>query len=40
METMEATQRRESDVGDVSDAESEEVEVEETAGEDATEEHF
>jgi hypothetical protein len=38
LETMEATQRRAPDVGDVSDAKSEEVEVEEAAGEDATEE--
>jgi hypothetical protein len=37
---MEATQRRAPDVGDVSDAESEEVEVEEVAGEDAAEERL
>jgi hypothetical protein len=37
---MEATQRRAPDVGDVNDAESEEVEVEEAAGEDAAEEHL
>jgi len=32
LETMEATQRRAPDVGDVSDAESEEIEVEEAGG--------
>jgi len=36
MEIMEETQRREPDVGDVTDAESEEVEVEEATGEEAT----
>jgi hypothetical protein len=35
---MEETQRREPDVGDISDAESEEVEAKEVAGEDVTEE--
>jgi hypothetical protein len=35
---MEATQRRETDIGDVRDAESEEVEVEEAIGEDVAEE--
>jgi hypothetical protein len=40
LETMEATQRRAPDVGDVSDAESEEVEVEEAAGEDVAEERL
>ena len=40
METMEAAWRRTPDVGDVSDAESEEVEVEESTGEDAAEEHL
>jgi hypothetical protein len=40
MEAMEATQRRAPDVGDVSDAESEEVEVEEATGEDAAEERL
>jgi hypothetical protein len=38
LETMEETQRRAPDVGDVSDAESEEVEVEEATGEDVAEE--
>jgi hypothetical protein len=38
LETMEATQRRALDVGDVSDAESEEIEVEEVGGEDVAEE--
>jgi hypothetical protein len=40
MEAMEATQRRAPDIGDVSDAESEEVEVEEAVGEDAAEERL
>jgi hypothetical protein len=40
MEAMEAAQRRAPDVGDVSDAESEEVEVEEAAGEDVAEERL
>jgi hypothetical protein len=40
MEAMEATQRRAPDVGDVSDAESEEVEVEEAVGEDVAEERL
>jgi hypothetical protein len=35
---METMQRREPDVGDVSDAENEEVEVEEVVGEDVAEE--
>jgi hypothetical protein len=34
LETMEAVQRRETNAGDVSEEESEEVEVEEFAGED------
>jgi hypothetical protein len=38
LETMEATQRRAPDIGDVSEAESEEVEVEEAAGEYTVEE--
>jgi hypothetical protein len=40
LKTMEATQRRALDVGGVSDAEGEEVEVEEVAGEDAAEERL
>jgi hypothetical protein len=40
MEAMEATQRRAPDVGDVSDVESEEVEVEEATGEDVAEERL
>ena len=40
LETMEETQIREPDVGDVSDAKSEEVEVEESIGEDAAKEHL
>jgi hypothetical protein len=40
LETMEAMQRRTPDVGDVSEAESEEVEVEEAAGEDVVEERL
>jgi Icc-related predicted phosphoesterase len=40
MEVMEVAQRRAPDVGDVSDAESEEAEVEEAIGEDATEERL
>jgi hypothetical protein len=40
LDAMETTQRRAPDVGDVSDAESEEIEVEEVAGEDAAEEHL
>jgi hypothetical protein len=40
LETMETTQRRVPNVGDVSDAESEEVEVEEAAGEDVVEERL
>ena len=38
LETMEATQRIALDVGDVNDAESEEIEVEEAGGEDVAEE--
>jgi hypothetical protein len=37
---MEATQRRALDAGDINDAESEEVEVEEAAGENVVEEHL
>jgi hypothetical protein len=40
LEIMEATQRREPDAGDVSEAKSEEVEVEEAAGEDVVEERL
>jgi hypothetical protein len=40
LETMEATQRRAPDAGDISDAESEEVEVEEAAGENIAEERL
>jgi hypothetical protein len=40
MEVMEATQRRAPDAGDVSDAESEDVEVEEAAGENVAEERL
>jgi len=40
MEAMEATKRRALGVGDVNDAESEDVEVEEAEGEDATEERL
>jgi hypothetical protein len=40
MEAMEATQRRAPDIGDVSDAESEEAEVEEAVGEDVVEERL
>jgi hypothetical protein len=40
MEEMEAAQRRAPDVGDASDAKSEEAEVEEAAGEDVVEEHL
>jgi hypothetical protein len=39
-ETMEEAQRRAPDIGDVSDVESEEVEVEEAAGEDVAEERL
>jgi hypothetical protein len=38
LEAMEATHRRAPDVGDISDAESEEVEVEEVVGENVSEE--
>jgi hypothetical protein len=37
---MEAAKRRAPDVGDIDDAESEEVEVEEYTGEDAAKEHL
>jgi hypothetical protein len=37
---MEATQRRAPDAGDINDAESEEVEVEEAAGENVVEERL
>jgi hypothetical protein len=40
LDAMETTQRRAPDVGDVSDAERKEIEVEEAAGEDATKEHL
>jgi hypothetical protein len=40
MEAMEVAQRREPNFGDVSDAESEVVEVEEAAGEDVVEERL
>ena len=40
MEIMELAQRRIPNVRDVSDVESEEVEVEEAAGEDVVEEHL
>jgi hypothetical protein len=40
MEAMEAAQRRAPDAGDISDAESEEVEVEEAAGENVAEERL
>jgi hypothetical protein len=40
LDSMETTQRRELDVGDVSDAESEEMEVEGAVGEDVVEEHL
>jgi hypothetical protein len=40
LDAMETTQRRAPDVGDVSDAESEEIEVEEAAGEDVVEERL
>jgi hypothetical protein len=40
LETMQATQRRAPNVGDVSDAESEGVEVEEATGEDVAEERL
>jgi hypothetical protein len=40
LEAMEATQRRAPDVGDISDAESEEIEVEEAAGENVSEERL
>jgi hypothetical protein len=38
LEAMEAAQRRAPDVGDISDAESEEIEVEEVVGENVAEE--
>jgi hypothetical protein len=40
LEVMEAAQRRAPDVGDINDAESEEVEAEEAAGEDVVEERL
>jgi hypothetical protein len=40
MEEMEEARRRELGIGDVSDADCEEVEVEEAEGEDAAEERF
>jgi hypothetical protein len=40
LEAMEAMQRRKSAAGDISDAESEEIEVEEATGEDADDERF
>jgi hypothetical protein len=40
MDAMETTQRRAPDVGDVSDAENEEVEVEEVVAEDVAEERL
>jgi hypothetical protein len=40
LEVMEATQRRAPDVGDISEEESEEIEVEEAAGENVDEEHL
>jgi hypothetical protein len=40
LDAMETTQRRAPDVGDVSDAENEEVEVEEAVGEDVAEERL
>jgi hypothetical protein len=40
LELMEAVQRRAPNSGDISDAESEEIEVEENAGENVVEEHL
>jgi hypothetical protein len=40
LDAMETTQRRAPDVGDISDVESEEMEVEEVVAEDAAEEHL
>jgi hypothetical protein len=40
LEVMEAAQKREPDVGDISDVKSEEIEVEEAAGENVVEEHL